>query len=157
MTLHPTAMPRPSGARRLGPSGPESRGSGLSGARDRRNKVRRSHLLLAGAVVVAGCAALLGNRSHTPAEVRGAPLLARAEPADPGARRDRIARDGAAVSAVATPAANLASLLDLDRRAIAADGTHFEAPLKDCRHAVLTLDPAVMRRVASSMETRCGT
>jgi penicillin-binding protein A len=103
--------------------------------------MRRSHLLLAGAVVVAGAAALLGNRSHTPAEVRGAPLLARAEPAVAGARGDHVARDAHAVSAAVTPAANLASLLDLDHRAIAADGTHFEAPLKDGRHAVLTLDP----------------
>src|SRR5262245_23008254 len=36
--------------------------------------VRRAHLLLAGAVVVAGAAAMLGSRSTTPAEVRGAPL-----------------------------------------------------------------------------------
>src|SRR5215467_14157707 len=34
-------MPRPSGARKLGPSGKEGRGSGTSGARDRRNTMPR--------------------------------------------------------------------------------------------------------------------
>lgn len=128
----------------------------MRGARDRRNRMQRSHLLLAGAVVLAGAAALLGNRSSTPAEVRGAPLVARAEagPAAGGngnSRGDHIGAAGGAASPAGTQSAgaagipgtsgSIAALLDLDQRALAADGTHFEAPLKDGRHAVLTLDP----------------
>src|SRR5215510_9537745 len=101
--------------------------------------MRRAHLLLAGAVVVAGAAAMLGSRSTTPAEVRGAPL-------DVTAERDPAAAPGAMPAAAhpasAVPAAPpIADLIDLDRRTLAADGAHFEAPLKDGRHAVLTLDP----------------
>jgi cell division protein FtsI/penicillin-binding protein 2 len=82
---------------------------------------------------------MLGSRSTTPAEVRGAPLdvtAERAPAAAPGAM------PVAARAASAVPAAPpIADLIDLDRRTLAADGGHFEAPLKDGRHAVLTLDP----------------
>lgn len=105
--------------------------------------MRRSHhLLLAGAVVVAGAASLLGNRTTTPAEVQGAPLdVARAEPGD----RAAPGRAGAPEPGrAAVPArASIADLIDLDHRALAADGAHFEAPLKDGRRAVLTLDPTL--------------
>jgi cell division protein FtsI/penicillin-binding protein 2 len=48
----------------------------------------------------------------------------------------------AARAASAVPAAPpIADLIDLDRLTLVADGGHFEAPLKDGRHAVLTLDP----------------
>jgi cell division protein FtsI/penicillin-binding protein 2 len=99
--------------------------------------MRRSHFLLAGAVAVAGTAALLGNRSTTPAEVRGAPLdpghaAAATAPADP---------PGSAVPAA--PAVPFAQQIDLDRRALSADGTHFEVPLDGGRRARLTLDPVL--------------
>jgi cell division protein FtsI/penicillin-binding protein 2 len=38
---------------------------------------------------------------------------------------------------------SIADLIDLDRRELAADGAHYEAPLKDGRRAVLTLDPTL--------------
>lgn len=108
--------------------------------------MRRSHLLLAGAVAVAGAAALVGNRSATPAEVQGAPL-------DPGGREnpdprrveggDPGPRDPGRALAPAPTVASIADLLDLDHRALTADGAHYEAPLKDGRRAVLTLDPAL--------------
>ena len=99
---------------------------------------RFRHVALAGAVVVAGTAALLGNRSTTPAEVRGAPL----EAGRPD-RTDPAGRGAPGVAAAAAPAVALADLIDLDRRALSADGTRYEAPLKDGRRAVLTLDPAL--------------
>src|SRR5262249_5479759 len=40
-------------------------------------------------------------------------------------------------------AASIADLIDLDRRELAADGARYEAPLKDGRRAVLTLDPTL--------------
>src|SRR5262249_35462771 len=43
--------------------------------------------------------------------------------------------------APAAAAVPIADLIDLDRRTLTADGTRFEAPLKDGRRAVLTLDP----------------
>jgi len=102
--------------------------------------MRRSHMLLAGAVAIAGAAALLGNRSTTPAMVRGAPLDVPAERADP-ATTPQGAPAVRAAAAPAAPAIPIAELIDLDRRTLAADGAHFEAPLKDGRRAVLTLDP----------------
>jgi cell division protein FtsI/penicillin-binding protein 2 len=39
--------------------------------------------------------------------------------------------------------ASIADLLDLDQRVLAADGAHYEAPLKDGRRVVLTLDPGL--------------
>src|SRR5262249_42996307 len=114
-------------------------------ARDRRNKIRRSHILLAGAVVAAGVAALLGNRSTTPAEVRGAPLDgAGANSAGanaPGAPTASMPASAASAAVAAAPAPPIPDLIALDRRTLAADGAHFEAPLKDGRRAVLTLDP----------------
>ncbi len=116
--------------------------------------MRRSHVLLAGAVVVAGTAALLGNRSTTSAEVRGATLddaplhgdLSPAAggdapdpaPAAPGAKPTKAAKKAEAAVAKRT-ADNIADLLDLG--AIKLSGDHYEAILKDGRHAVLTLDP----------------
>src|SRR5689334_18280102 len=116
--------------------------------RARRNRVRRSHLMLAGAVAIAGAAALLGNRSATPAMVRGAPLdvapdRTRDPAAPPGATPAAATAMGRAATPAAVPAAAIADLIDLDRRTLAADGAHFEAPLKDGRRAVLTLDPAL--------------
>jgi cell division protein FtsI/penicillin-binding protein 2 len=109
--------------------------------------MRRSHYLLAGAVVVTGAAALVGNRTTTPALVRGEPLApgrpdlgAVVEPrsaADPGA----VERDPGRLPAASTTA--IADLIDLDRRELTADGARYEAPLKDGRHAVLTLDPTL--------------
>src|SRR5215475_10428022 len=107
--------------------------------------MRRAHYLLAGAVVVAGAAALVGNRTTTPALVRGEPIApghpdpgAVVEPhsgADPGAVDRALGRPPGA-SAAST--ASIADLIDLDRRELAADGARYEAPLKDGRRAVLT-------------------
>ncbi|HEY0480149.1 MAG TPA: penicillin-binding transpeptidase domain-containing protein [Kofleriaceae bacterium] len=105
--------------------------------------MRRSHLLLAGAVAIAGSAAMLGNRSATPAEVQGAPLT----PENPSRSAGNTSHSGdpRSPSATATAAAiaSIADLLDLDRRVLAADGGHYEVALKDGRRAVLTLDPAL--------------
>jgi peptidoglycan glycosyltransferase len=80
--------------------------------------MRRSHYLLAGAVVVAGAAALVGNRTATPAVEAPSPPPA-------------------------ASTASIADLIDLDRRELTTDGAHYEALLKDGRHAVLTLDPTL--------------
>jgi cell division protein FtsI/penicillin-binding protein 2 len=134
--------------------------------------MRRSHhLLLASAVVVAGAAAMLGNRSTTPAVVQGAPLDPLHDPlrgpvdhGDRGTVDDHAPADrapgiptgptnasegtsgvaaGAAVAAGPAGLSGIADLIDLDRIALSSDGSHFEAPLKDGRRAVLTLDPAL--------------
>jgi cell division protein FtsI/penicillin-binding protein 2 len=94
--------------------------------------MRRSHVLLAGAVAIAGTAALLGGRGGTAAVVQGAPL----EPD----KRDPIEKI-ADKPAVKRTQASLAELLDLDKLTLAGD--HYEAQLKDGRRAVLTLDPAL--------------
>ncbi|MEO7734828.1 MAG: penicillin-binding transpeptidase domain-containing protein [Kofleriaceae bacterium] len=93
--------------------------------------MRRSHILLAGAVAIAGAAALFGNRGGTAAEVQGAPL-------EPGTHPEPAA---GSPTAVKRTQATLAELLDLDKLTITATGDHYEAKLKDGRHAVLTLDP----------------
>ncbi len=95
--------------------------------------MRRSHILLAGAVAVAGTAALFGHGGGTPAEVRGAPL-------DPAAHHDPAPGSPGAVKRTQT---TLAELIDLDRLTIAPSGDHYEAKLKDGRLAVLTLDPTL--------------
>jgi cell division protein FtsI/penicillin-binding protein 2 len=107
--------------------------------------MRRSHYLLAGAVMVAGAAALVGNRTATPALVRGEPLdLVRPSsgPVEPGSADPRSAATDHGPGR-APAAASIADLIDLDRRELAADGAHYEAPLKDGRRAVLTLDPTL--------------
>ncbi len=95
--------------------------------------MRRSHILLAGAVAIAGMAALFGNRGGTAAEVQGAPL-------EPITHPEPAAGSPIAVKRTQT---TLAELLDLDKLTITAAGDHYEAKLKDGRHAVLTLDPAL--------------
>jgi cell division protein FtsI/penicillin-binding protein 2 len=113
--------------------------------------MRRVHLLLAGAVMAAGAAALLGNRSATPAEVQGAPLDPTAShPGASGEGRNHIESPshppgppaGAAVTARPAAAA-IADLLDLDQRTLTTDGQHYEARLKDGRVAILTIDPVL--------------
>ncbi|HEX4423642.1 MAG TPA: penicillin-binding transpeptidase domain-containing protein [Kofleriaceae bacterium] len=107
--------------------------------------MRRSHVMLAGAVVVAGAAALLGSRGSTSAEVRGAPL----EPSDSsiaaGSGAIPGSTPGASSPAVVAKrtAVSLSELLDLGQLTLAAGGDHYEAVLKDGRHAVLTLDPGL--------------
>lgn len=109
--------------------------------------MRRSHYLLAGAVVVAGAAALVGNRTTTPALVRGEPFAPqRPDPGagvEPGSAADPGAVDRSLGRAPAASTASIADLIDLDRRELTADGAHYEAPLKDGRRAVLTLDPTL--------------
>ena len=98
--------------------------------------MRRSHVLLAGAVAIAGGAALLGAGSgggSTPsAQIPGAPLapggVAAAAPAPPNA---------AAAAAVASVA------VDLDQ--ITREGDAYVAKLADGKKAVLTLDPELQQ------------
>jgi cell division protein FtsI/penicillin-binding protein 2 len=109
--------------------------------------MRRTHVLLAGAVAITGIAAIFGNRSGTPAEVQGAPL----DRSSPAAATVTSAVAPAAAAAAApgaivarpTVTTALAELLDLDQLALGAEGDHYEAVLKDGRRAVLTLDPAL--------------
>ena len=101
--------------------------------------MQRSHYLLAGAVVVAGAAALVGNRTTTPALVRGEPL-APLHP-DPGTVVEPGSTTPGRAPAASTPP--IADLIDLDRRELTADGARYEVPLKDGRRAVLTLDPTL--------------
>lgn len=110
-------------------------------------RMRRSHYLLAGAVVVAGAAALVGNRTTTPALVRGEPFApGRPDPGavvEPGSVADPGSGDRAPGRAPAASTIPIADLIDLDRRELTADGARYEAPLKDGRRAVLTLDPTL--------------
>ncbi|CAN5905181.1 penicillin-binding transpeptidase domain-containing protein [soil metagenome] len=100
--------------------------------------MRRSFVLLAGAVVVAGGAAVVGAPA---AEIKGAPLGG-GQPATEVAAFANLADttivpDGSRRAvAHGTP---LGALIDLDH--IERVGDHYEAPLKDGRRAVLTLDP----------------
>src|SRR5215510_7490915 len=123
---------------------------GHAGPLPRARSLALGRLLLAGAVAVAGATALVGNRRATPAEVQGTPLdpasrgdldPRRAETADRGGRGDHPEPGRAVAPALAV--GSIADLLDLDQWALTADGAHYEAPLKDGRRAVLTLDPAL--------------
>jgi cell division protein FtsI/penicillin-binding protein 2 len=97
--------------------------------------MRRSHLLLASAVAITGAAAMLGSGKHgTSAEVQGAPLTEAGAPGAPAAGPAAV---------VKRTAATIAELIDLDQLVLAPGGDHYEARLKDGRHAVLTLDPAL--------------
>jgi len=112
--------------------------------------MRRTHVLLASAVAITGVAAVLGNHGGRPAEVRGAPIESPISLPGPAsvtkAPAEAVSPTGAAAIIVAKPtavSAALADLLDLDHLALAAGGDHYEAVLKDGRHAILTLDPAL--------------
>lgn len=127
--------------------------------------MRRSHVLLAGCVVIAGTAATLGGRRWTSAEVQGAPLGPSRTDESPSAATPRsnlpCAESFPCGSALPTgqPPVSAAianrtattpeardgrdGRIDLDQRTLAAGGDHYEAPLADGRHAVLTLDPAL--------------
>src|SRR6185436_9186377 len=86
-------------------------------------------------------------------EVHGAPL----EPCGDGGRCGQPAPQGAdahpvapatgpapaAAPALQHTAAAIAELIDLDKLTLAPGGDHYEAQLKDGRHAVLTLDPTL--------------
>ncbi|HET7500181.1 MAG TPA: penicillin-binding transpeptidase domain-containing protein [Kofleriaceae bacterium] len=102
--------------------------------------VRRSHLLLASAVVIAGAAALMGHGSGPSAMVQGAPLQTEAASADPGKALGAGSLPGAVGNRTAQ---SIAELIDLDQLALTPAGDHYEATLKDGRHAVLTLDPVL--------------
>jgi penicillin-binding protein A len=103
--------------------------------------MRRSHVLLACAVVIAGAAALLGSHGGTSAEVRGAPLEATSQ--FPGAGPGPGPGPTMPAAVVKRTAVSLAELLDLDQLTLSPGGDHYEAVLKDGRHAVLTLDPSL--------------
>ena len=110
--------------------------------------MRRFHVMLAAAVGLAGIATLLGNRSGTPAEVQGAPLVPAAVTSSAGSAtavaREAATQDQPAVAMGAKPATAAAlAELDLDQLTLTASGDHYEALLKDGRHAILTLDPGL--------------
>jgi peptidoglycan glycosyltransferase len=114
--------------------------------------MRRSHILLAGAAVIAGGTALFGTRGGPSAEVQGAPLDPCAEgggcgeaAAQRGEAKRPIARQDLAAGApgLQHTQAAIAELIDLDQLTLVSGGDHYEAQLKDGRHAVLTLDPAL--------------
>lgn len=101
--------------------------------------MRRSWLLLAGGVALAGYGLLGGSSSRTPAEIAGKPL----DEAQEAAAFEALAGSGSAGSAAASrvdlpPAALVPALLDLDH--VTRVGDHYEAAYGDKR-AILTLDP----------------
>lgn len=110
--------------------------------------MRRSIVLLAGAVVVAGGAAMVTGSPDAPkADIGGAALEA-AQPASEVAAFVNLADQTVIPDPApnptpkhpaATAAAPLGALIDLDKIERIVD--HYEAPLKDGRRAVLTLDP----------------
>ncbi|MDB4963812.1 MAG: penicillin-binding protein transpeptidase [Myxococcales bacterium] len=107
--------------------------------------MRRTFVLLAGAAVLAGGAAMVGGDDRAPAASIGGASLAQGavpvtmpsqSPAQAAIERARF--EGLAdASAPAKPL--LGTLIDLDH--IERVDDHYEAPLKDGRRAVLTLDP----------------
>lgn len=109
--------------------------------------------LLAGAVAIAGIAAMLGSRGGPSAEVQGAPLdPSRDTPAREAALASQSSPSGQPSAQAPAPVgvgdrtagtASLAELIDLDQRTLVPGGDHYEALLKDGRHAVLTLDPVL--------------
>jgi cell division protein FtsI/penicillin-binding protein 2 len=119
--------------------------------------VRRSVIMIVGAVVVAGGAALVGGDDRAPsASIEGEPLVTASAPItmpsqSPSSTAAEAAREIAAFEALADrPAAKdavppapgtapLGTLIDLDHIERVAD--HYEAALTDGRRAVLTLDP----------------
>ncbi len=109
--------------------------------------MRRSHILLASAVAIAGVATLLGARGSAPAEVQGAPLDPMSAPCAEGSPCSDLAAhraDPGPAAAVNHTAASLAELLDLDQLTlIGGEHPHYEALLKDGRRAQLTLDPGL--------------
>ena len=117
--------------------------------------MRRSFILLAGACVVAGGAAMLGGDDRAPAaSINGAPLtgspvatasaanaVPAAKPSTPeeAAAFEALAEEPREVTQAQPARPPLGTLIDLDR--IERVDDHYEAPLKDGRRAVLTLDP----------------
>jgi penicillin-binding protein A len=113
--------------------------------------MRRSLVLLTGAVIVAGGAALVGGDERAPsASIEGAPRVTPPGPItspsqSPAKAAAEAAREVAVYESLAretppAPAAGpLESLIDLDHVVRVDD--HYEAPLTDGRRAVLTLDP----------------
>ncbi len=110
-----------------------------------KKTMRRSFVLLAGAVVVAGGAAVVGAPA---AEIKGEPLEA-SQPATEVAAFANLADttvipDPSSAHQYPAPppiaqAAPLGALIDLDK--IERVGDHYEAPMKGGRRAILTLDP----------------
>lgn len=117
--------------------------------------MRRSFILLAGAAVIAGGATLVGGDAGAPsASIQGAELAEAATvvttaPAEEIATFEALADKPVAAAPEPPnpynmmPAAPkntpLGALVDLDK--ITRVGDHYEAPLKDGRLAILTLDP----------------
>jgi len=103
----------------------------------------RSHILLAGAVVVAGGAALLGSShssgSGTAAEVQGAPLDDTVAYANLADKTSLPKEQRPLAPPVAAQPKLTTDLIDLDHVTLVGD--HYEAKLRDGRTAVLTLDP----------------
>jgi len=95
--------------------------------------MRRSHLLLGGAAVLAGLGAFMRSGADPVAEIPGQALAAEAR---------TFANLPTAVAP--TPPAKpktLGELLELDRLTLVGD--HYEVPMSDGRRAILTLDPSL--------------
>src|SRR4051812_29229919 len=103
--------------------------------------MRRSHVLLAGAVGVVAVAAIAGRSGGEPAsKIEGAAI----EQAEETSTFEALASTPAPSNAIpAPPVLTLAEQLDLDHLVLAGD--HYEVPLKDGRKAILTLDPALQQ------------
>lgn len=102
--------------------------------------MRRGFILLAGAAVIAGGAAVMGDERAPTASISGAPLAApTASLVEEGAGSGAPAGAPAQASGATAARAPIDTLIDLDR--IERVDDHYEAPLADGRRAVLTLDP----------------
>ena len=99
--------------------------------------MRRSHVLLAGAVVIGGIGALRASRADEPAARIDGVALAQETAAFEGLSSP--AAPPPLPPVIAAPPVTLAEQLDLDHLVRAGD--HYEAPLRDGRRAILTLDP----------------
>jgi penicillin-binding protein A len=106
--------------------------------------VRRSHVLLAGAVVVAGATAFWGGssggRDTPPADIGGDPIATSSPaPASETAAFANLAEQTKTPVAAPLPKPPPVAAIDLDK--ITRDGDRFVAPMPDGKQAVLTLDP----------------
>lgn len=110
--------------------------------------MRRSHIVLACIMALATVAAMIGDRGGPSAEVRGAPLTATPGASSPSPSPSPLgvastSPPAVGPEAIAAPVRALAELVDLEQIALSPTGDHYEAPLRDGRRAVLTLDPAL--------------
>ena len=115
--------------------------------------MRRSHVLLAGAVAVAGGAAVFGSddgasRPAPVAALEGAPLVSTLGAATVASIGETGPSATAATTVTRRPTVDLIpsdrfAIAEVDLDEITLEGDHYVAPLADGRKAVLTLDPTL--------------